>query len=205
MNKNFSIEHSLSEEELKVYNVIVSKLDFIGYNIISIEELETDLTELTKNQIICLINQLRERVIIIKYSQKNIEISTTLFKADFIFVNQDEFYINFENVEIFDVEFKQYMGKYITNQIFRSYDDLNRCFLSIEQKLIKKSSKIVVDDFATDILKNIEVKAKCGNYYEKNKDRIKAYNKEYQKKYREKKKVEKLNREVSGEQRGSNG
>lgn len=174
MNKNFKIECNLSEEELKVYNVIISKLDFVGYNIISIEELETNLTELTKNQIICLINQLRERVIIIKYPQKKIEISTTLFKADFIFVNQDEFYINFENIEIFDVEFKTYMGKYITNQIFTSYDDLNRRFLSIEQKLEKKKCNIVVDDWATNLISKTSTKLD--------------------------KKAEKLNREVSGEQ-----
>lgn len=204
MNAKFKIEHAISNEELQVYNVVLSKLNHGFDGLISLDEIKKELEEFSTNQLIDYLSTLRERTIKIMCEKQNMEISTTLFKFDYIFINKEVF-MNFENVEIFDVEFKHYLGKFRSNQAYRSYENLDGRFNYYKDKIKEKGWNIVSDDFSTNILKEInkgehllDKKAIYDKtYYIQNKDKIKEYQKDYQKAYREKKKLRNYKQVVS--------
>lgn len=152
MNGKFKIEHTITPNELLVYNVIVSKLDF-GEQFLSLKEIQEKLDGFSSSQILCLLNQLKERVIVIYNRKAGLEISTTLFKFDYVFVQQTEVYLNFENVELFDVEFKHYLGNFRSNQAYQRYESLDFRFNYYKNKVEEKNYSIVVDDWATNLIK----------------------------------------------------
>lgn len=152
MTKKFKIEHTISQNELAVYNAVISKLGYYTH-FLSLKEIQEQLNNLTTSEVICLLNKLKERVIVIYDKKTDMEISTTLFKFDFIFVQRTEVYLNFENVEIFDVEFKHYLGKFRSNQACRSYENLEGKFNYYTDKIDEKEYNIVTDDWAVNIIK----------------------------------------------------
>lgn len=156
MNAKFKIKHTISSEELQVYNAIISKLNYGFDGLISLEEIKQSVN-CSSSQIICLLTELRQRVIIIHDYNKQMEVSTTLLKFDFIFINKTEVYMNFENVEIFDVEFTHYLGKFRSNQAYRSYENLDGRFSYYEDKIeVERKTNKVFDDWALNIIEKVQ-------------------------------------------------